>query len=57
MAPKLPRPAQIVRNATIINGGSGVKDIPRVPAIENIGMKEFVAADRQDRDFARFFFL
>ena len=57
MAPKLPRPAQIVRNATIINGGSGVKGIPWVPAIENIGMKEFVAADRQDRDFARFFFL
>ena len=57
MAPKLPRPAQIVRNATIINGGSGVKDIPWVPDIETIGMKDFVAADRQDRDFARFFLL
>ena len=47
MAPKLPpRPVEIVRDATLVHGGSGPKGRPWIPNIEEIGGKEFVVVDK-----------
>ena len=55
LAPKpSPRPAEIVRDAVIVHGGSGIKGRPWIPTLEEIGGKEFVAVDRSNREVAKY---